>query len=72
MNRILRLMLEGLGVFVACAAIPFAASLIWIIVHTRPDGVDQGNAPGCYLVLGAAAGLLFAPLYCWARYKRLR
>ena len=60
----------GCGVIVGFAILGMFIGVVWANQHQNQTGIDSGNAPAFFLVLGALVGIIVSFVYAFIRTRR--
>lgn len=64
-----RLIAESAIVVGVCTAVSFGLGFAWALRNEAATGIDSGNAPGCFLVLGFIGGFPIAAVWAFFRSR---
>ena len=66
----LKLLWIGCGIVLVFAILGMSIGVIWAIQYQKRTGIDGGNAPAFFLIVGAVLGIFAAALYALFRKQK--
>ena len=69
-SNILKSVGIGCGIVVVCAFSGMLIGVIWAVQYEKRTGIDGGNAPAFFLIIGGLVGILAAVICAFSLNRR--